>query len=92
MIYNQCGGPADTAADAHIKDVADAAKADPGEPAYMRTPMAGGCGGGGGGGGGGGQRGEQTVPAQHGPECTQDPDHMICVPLPQLCTPDGTGR
>jgi uncharacterized protein involved in type VI secretion and phage assembly len=90
MIYNQCGGPADAAADAHIKDVADATKADPGEPAYMRTPMAGGCGGGGG--GGGGKRGENTVPAQHGPECTQDPDHMICVPLPQLCTPDGTGR
>jgi uncharacterized protein involved in type VI secretion and phage assembly len=92
MIYNQCGGPADTAADAHIKDVADATKADPGDDAYMRTKMAGGCGGSGGGGGGGGKRGEQTVPAQHGPECTQDPDHMICVPLPQLCTPDGTGR
>jgi type VI secretion system secreted protein VgrG len=89
MIYNQCGGPADSAADAHMKDVADASKADPGEPAQLRTPMAGGCSGGG---GGGGKRGEHTVPAQHGPPCTQDPDHMICMPLPELCTADGDER
>jgi uncharacterized protein involved in type VI secretion and phage assembly len=89
MIYHQSGGPADSAADAQIKDVADAIKADPGEPAYMRTQMAGGCGGGGGGGGGGsggGGRGQRNVPAQHAPPCTLDSEQMICLPLAQLCT------
>jgi type VI secretion system secreted protein VgrG len=89
MIHNQGGGPADTASDAQIKDVANAVKADPGEPAYMRTRMDGGCQPGGG--GGSGKRGEHTVPAQHGLPCTQDSEGMICLPLPQLCTPEGDG-
>jgi uncharacterized protein involved in type VI secretion and phage assembly len=83
LIHNQNGGPADTAADATIKDVADAVRADPGEPAYMRAEMPGGCGGGG---GGGGKRRERTVPARHGLPCTLDSEQMICLPLPQLCT------
>jgi uncharacterized protein involved in type VI secretion and phage assembly len=83
MIYKQCGGPADGAADAQIKDVVDAEKADPGEPACMRTES---------GGGGGAKRGEHPVPAQHGPDCTLDPEHMICVRLPTLCTVDGAGQ
>lgn len=91
LIPNQGGGPADSAADAKIKDVADASKADPGEPGYMRTEMPGGCKGGGGG-GGGGKRGEHTVPAQHGLPCTLDSERMICLPLAQLCTADGDGK
>jgi type VI secretion system secreted protein VgrG len=83
LIHNQGGGPADTAADVTIKDVADAVKADPGEPAYMRAEMPGGCTGGG---GGGGRRRERTVPAQHGLPCTLDSEQMICLPLAQLCT------
>jgi uncharacterized protein involved in type VI secretion and phage assembly len=86
LIHNQNGGPADTAADATINDVADAVKADPGEPAYMRTEMPGGCQGGGG--GGGGKWRARTVPAQHALPCTLDSEHMICLPLSQLCSAD----
>jgi uncharacterized protein involved in type VI secretion and phage assembly len=89
MIYLQSGGPAGTASDATMKDVADAVKADPGEPAFMRTEMEGGCRGKR---GGGGQRHERTVPAQHAPPCTQDSSQMICMPLSLLCTPNGNNQ
>ena len=72
-----------------MKDVADAVKADPGEPAFMRTEMEGGCRGKR---GGGGQRHERTVPAQHAPPCTQDSSQMICMPLSLLCTPSGNNQ
>jgi uncharacterized protein involved in type VI secretion and phage assembly len=49
MIYKQGGGPADSAAALNMTDVADAARADPGDPANKRAS----------GGSGGGQR--QTV-------------------------------
>jgi uncharacterized protein involved in type VI secretion and phage assembly len=82
LIHNQNGGPADTAADAKMKDVADAVSADPGEPAYMRAEMPGGCQGG----GGGGKRRERTVPAQHGLAFTLDSERMISLPLSQLAS------
>jgi type VI secretion system secreted protein VgrG len=77
MIYKQCSGPADQAKDLNMVDIADATQADPGDPPNWLDQH--------GGGKGGGQRGQQSVPAQHGPDCTLDNEHHICVNLQQLC-------
>jgi hypothetical protein len=60
FVKKQSGGPADTADPVKIKDVADATKADPGDPAFSRKPPSGG-------GGGGGTRHEQKFDPLHAP-------------------------
>jgi uncharacterized protein involved in type VI secretion and phage assembly len=77
FVYKNCGGSPDTSSDVTIQQVADAKKADPGDPANARSPDYH-CFGGGG--RGGGSR-SQTVPAQHAPAVAVDPKNHICVPL-----------
>ncbi len=76
MIYQQCNGSADQAQDLSITDVADATRADPGEPPnWLEQHRA----------GGGGARRSHAVPAVHGPGCTLDGENKICVDLDELC-------
>ena len=85
FVKKQGGGPADVAADVVIKDIADATKADPGEPPNKRVHH----GGGGGGGGGGGKRGEQKVPAQHADNWKVDHSGMVSIDFAGLSSGGG---
>ncbi|HUN42435.1 MAG TPA: type VI secretion system tip protein TssI/VgrG [Acetobacteraceae bacterium] len=84
MIYNQCGGPADSAADLTFQNVMDATQADPGEPAKSRQ--------GGGSGGSSPSRGSHQVQAQHAPDTGADDDNMISSDLTQWCEAAGNSE
>jgi type VI secretion system secreted protein VgrG len=80
FVKKQSGGPADTAAPVAIKDVADATKADPGEPANSRTSPKG---------GGGVSRGQQTYGPHEADGWTADYSGMVSTALHGLSTPSG---
>jgi len=89
MVYKQCSGQADSAADLNMQTIMDAQQADPGEPG--RSRLGGGASGGSGGGGGSAGRGSQTVPAQHAPACTTDDDGMVSSDMSQWAAGDSGG-
>jgi type VI secretion system secreted protein VgrG len=82
MVYNQCSGPADTAADLTFQNVVDATQADPGEPANSRQ---------GGKGGAAASRASHQVTAQHAPATGLDNDNMVSSDMAQWCGTDGDG-
>lgn len=82
IIYKQCGGPVESASDATITDVADAAEADPGDPPNwldLHPP------------GKSGRRKSHVVHHKAGPDCTMDNAHNMCVNLHPFCQEDPSG-
>lgn len=73
MIYENCGGSPDSAANQSITDPADAQAADPGDPwgCWLKKQPAPP-------GGGGGGSSSHTVPAQHAPPCAMC-GQQVCV-------------
>ena len=82
MVYVNCGGSPDSAADQKVSAPVDAKTADDGSTDTRAADDCGGGGGGGRGGGGGGSR-AQSVPAQHAPPVANCGDTFCVDPAGQ---------
>lgn len=87
------GGPVDSAGSVTIPPIADAEKADPGEPANSRAGSSGGSGASGGANTAGTTDQSATSPPAPlpAPSYTQDSSNSISCPLDSLCGVDGGG-